>query len=136
MRITLLALVVAVQAHAAGVSGAVAGLWKPPGDDGLIRIEACGEAICGRIASAAPTANAPAQQGILIMKLKPTGPDRWGDGWITDPDNGRRYKATVALTRDGQLRLKGCLVAPLCRTQTWTRVDVVAGRVQTAPPPY
>ena len=134
MRIAALALLAAVQAHAAGVSPAVAGLWKTPGDDGLISIEACGEEICGRIASAPATADSPAQLGRLIMKLKPTSPDHC-EGWIINPDNGRRYHASVALTPEGLLRLRGCLVAPLCRTQTWTRVDVVAGRTP-APPPY
>lgn len=134
MRIASLALLAAVQAHAAGISPGVAGVWKTQGDDGLVRIDGCGEDICGRIASAPATADSPAQLGLLIMRLKPTGPDRWGEGWIKNPDNGKRYRASVAITSDGHLRLKGCLVPPLCRTQTWTRVDVVAGR--TPSPPY
>ncbi len=29
----------------------------------------------------------------------------------------------ITLTNDNTLRLRGCIVAPLCKTQTWTRVQ-------------
>ncbi|HEY2481337.1 MAG TPA: DUF2147 domain-containing protein [Caulobacteraceae bacterium] len=139
--IALTALLLGVQAQATGVWPGVIGLWRTAGDEGLIRIEACGEAICGRIAEAA--GDAPAQTdarnpdpalrarpiaGLLIMKLKRLAPGRWGEGFIYNPDNGRSYRASIDLTGDGSLRLRGCLVAPLCRTQTWTRVGRLAER--------
>ncbi|HEY7852380.1 MAG TPA: DUF2147 domain-containing protein [Caulobacteraceae bacterium] len=127
MLVALLALTLAFQAGASGVSPSVAGLWKTAGDEGLVRIDACGAEICGRIASPAPAGD-PAPEGLLILKLKPIGQDRWGDGWIYNPDNGKRYHASIALTHDGNLRLKGCLVVPLCQSQTWTRAVRVAGR--------
>ncbi len=135
-----LALVVAALAGAAGAAPSVTGVWKAQGDDGLIRIEACGAGICGRIASASdpsattdshnpnPALRDRAREGMVILKLKPVGPDRWGDGWIYNPDNGKSYRASIALAGDGRLRLRGCLVFPLCRTQTWTRADRFAGR--------
>jgi uncharacterized protein (DUF2147 family) len=147
MLVVLSALVLALQATASGVSPGVVGLWKTAGDEGLVRIEACGQAICGRVAADLRAGDPPPQtkvgnrrdaardraiDGQLIMKLKALGPGRWGDGWIHNPDDGKTYKASIALTPDGRLRLKGCLVVPLCRTQTWTRVGVVAGRGATA----
>jgi uncharacterized protein (DUF2147 family) len=126
----------------------VAGVWKTAGDGGLIRIEACGEAICGRIAASSPEDAAqrdihnrnPALRtrpivGLLIMKLSPIGPQRWGNGWIYNPDDGHSYRASVALGGDGRLRLKGCLVGPLCRTQTWIRAGGFAGREPPATAP-
>ncbi|HEY2483076.1 MAG TPA: hypothetical protein VGI30_12900, partial [Caulobacteraceae bacterium] len=75
-------------------SPSVFGLWATAGDEGLVRIEACGEDICGRVADdsgpATLTSTGPSHDqavpGMLIMKLKPTGPDRWGAGWIRNPD--------------------------------------------------
>jgi uncharacterized protein (DUF2147 family) len=140
----LLAFSPAAQADAAGVTG----LWRTADNGGLVRIEACGEAICGRIANSSPEYAAqkdvhnrdPALRdhpitGLLIMKLTPTGPGRWGKGWIYNPDDGRSYQASVTLSDDGRLRLKGCLVAPLCRTQIWTRAGALAGRDPTAAAP-
>ena len=140
MLVALLALAMAMPASPSAAPPGVTGLWRTAGDEGLIQIEACGAEICGRIASdslvvALPPTNARHQDthdgatdGLLILKLKPTGPDRWGDGWIYNPDDHHRYKASIALTDDGRLRLKGCLVGPLCRTQTWTRADRLARR--------
>lgn len=119
--------VLAAQAAVAIVSPGVVGLWSTAGDEGLVRIEACGEAICGR------ATGDPATEGLLIMKLKPTGPGRWGEGWIHNPNDGRSYRASVSLTPDGRLRLKGCLVGPLCRTQTWTRAGRLARTSMPAP---
>ena len=141
MTVALSALFLAAQALVSGVSPV--GLWKTPGDDGRIRIEACGAAICGRIADAAPTGVGPVQtdirnadpalrdrpiDGLLILRLKPLGPRRWGEGFIYNPDDGRHYKASIDLTPDGRLHVRGCLVGPLCRTQTWLRAGAFAER--------
>lgn len=141
--VTLSALALAFQATASGVSPEIVGLWRTAGDEGLVRIEACGRAICGRavddtppqtyVGNRNPDLHDQAVDGQLIMKLKPLGPGQWGDGWIQNPDNGKTYKASITLTPDGRLRLKGCIVVPLCRTQTWTRVGRFAGRGETTP---
>lgn len=146
--VVLSALVLAAQAHASGVSPGVVGLWKTPREGGLIRIEACGAAICGRITDS-PPAGAPVQKdvrnpdptlrnrpidGLVIMKLKSIGPGRWGNGVIYNPDDGKTYMASMDLTDDGRLRLKGCIVAPLCRTQTWTRAHIDARVIAMARP--
>jgi len=145
--VTLSALAVAFQATASGVSPGVVGLWKTADDEGLVRIEACGPAICGRVVgdpppqtnvgARNPDTHDQAVDGQLIMRLKPLGPGQWGDGWIHNPDTGKTYKASITLTPDGRLRLRGCIVVPLCRTQTWTRASSIAGRgVTVTAQPY
>jgi uncharacterized protein (DUF2147 family) len=144
MFVALSALVLALQAATSVAPLGVVGLWRTAGDEGLVRIEACSQAICGRavddappqtkFSSRDPSLHDQAVDGQLIMKLKPLGPGRWGDGWIQNPDNGKSYKASITLSPDGRLRLKGCLVVPLCRTQTWTRASSVASRAATTQP--
>jgi uncharacterized protein (DUF2147 family) len=140
--VALSALALALHAAASGASPEIVGLWRTAGDEGLVRIEACGQAICGRAVDDRPPQTKTnvgnrnpdqAVDGQLIMKLKPLGRGQWGDGWIHNPDNGKTYKASITLTPDGRLRLKGCLVVPLCRTQTWTRAGSFAGRGITIP---
>jgi uncharacterized protein (DUF2147 family) len=148
MIVALLPLVLAAQVHVSDVAAGVVGLWRTAQDKGLIQIEACGGEICGRIADAAPAAAGGTKtdaknpdpalrdrpiEGLLILKLKPIGPDRWGDGFVYNPDDGRSYKASASLAPDGHLHLKGCLVVPLCRTQTWTRADGFAERSPATP---
>ncbi|WP_348271513.1 DUF2147 domain-containing protein [Methylobacterium sp. Leaf108] len=67
-------------------------------------------------------------QVILGLKLGEDG--RYG-GQIYNGDNGKSYTVTVWSEEPSTLSVKGCLVAVLCQTQTWTRVtDVVAGQLK------
>jgi len=43
-------------------------------------------------------------------------------GSVFNPADGRTYRGTITMQGEDTLRLRGCVVAPLCRTQTWTRV--------------
>lgn len=117
----------------------VAGLWRSPTDGGsVVRLAPCGEAICGRIVSSTRLKADPNQRDIrnrdesqrdrvlrdlLFLKVRPIGPNRWGDGWVYNPEDGATYKGVMELKADGTLRLTGCVVAPLCKTQTWRRAD-------------
>lgn len=69
-------------------------------------------------------------QMILGLKL---GEDGRYAGQIYNGDNGKSYAVTVWSEEPTTLSLKGCLLAVLCQTQTWTRVtDVVAGQLKGA----
>ena len=130
----LLALAMAAVAH----TGDPVGVWKTPVDNGLVRLERCGADLCGHVAGSSRLLAFPDQKdarnkdqslrgrvlmNLLIVKLHPLGSGRWGDGWVYNPDDGGTYKASLEMVDAGRLRLKGCLVAPLCRTQTWTRTE-------------
>lgn len=132
------ALAVAIGGAAAGNAraGDVTGLWSTPASGGLIRIERCGEEVCGRsIASRVldahpdqtdvrnpdPALRARPVKGLLILKARPQGEDSWGEGWIYNPNDGTTYKLRMRLTAPDRLTITGCLVAPLCRSQVWTR---------------
>ncbi len=115
---------------------AIVGLWNTPVDASTIRVEPCGEAVCGRLVSSArlklfpnqtdirnrePALRSRPVAGLLLLKVRATAPGRWGDGWVYNPKDGGTYRGTVDLGLDGRLHLKGCIVAPLCRNQVWTR---------------
>ncbi|MDR3512571.1 MAG: DUF2147 domain-containing protein [Caulobacteraceae bacterium] len=124
-------------APAGGGDGAF-GLWRTPVDGGsVVRIEPCGAAVCGRIVSSPRLRAYPDQKDVrnrdqtlqgralkdlLVLKVTPIGRNRWGDGWVYNPEEGSTYRGVMELTANGELLLKGCVVAPFCRTQTWTRL--------------
>jgi len=57
--------------------------------------------------------------GLVIIKgLSPSG-DRYKDGTITDPADGKVYKAEV-WTEDGKLKVRGYL-GVFYKTQTWVK---------------
>jgi uncharacterized protein (DUF2147 family) len=135
MKTAILAILVLL-AGGPAAAGDVTGFWRTQVDAGVIRIEACGTEICGRTVTSASMAAHPdltdarnkdpalrgrALKNLLILRVKPLGDGRWGEGWIYNPRDGGQYHATLKLDGPAILKVTGCLVAPLCRTQTWTR---------------
>jgi len=114
------------------------GVWKTPDDNGQIEIFACGGKLCGRIVTSAqiranpglkdsankdPALRNRPLKGLVLMTGFSGGPARWTGGAIYRPQDGGTYQGTIDLVDAGTLKLKGCVVAPLCQTQTWKRAS-------------
>ncbi|GEP00341.1 DUF2147 domain-containing protein [Methylobacterium haplocladii] len=68
----------------------------------------------------------------MILGLKRNAEGRYV-GSIYNGDNGKSYEVTVWSEAPSELSVKGCLLAVLCGTQTWTRVtDLLPGQLQGA----
>lgn len=104
------------------------GEWWTPGFNALVRIEACGDAVCGRITwlwDEAPVGVA--DKGdlvgrIVIDRMAPQGPGRWAGGRLYNPEDGRDYRGSLHLQAPGRLVIDGCVLL-LCRQQVWRRAD-------------
>lgn len=126
----------AAPATAAGPVSPV-GRWITGDNHGLVEVFACGAKLCARILSsdqikADPTLrdtenkdpalrNRPLK-GLVFMTGFDGGPPRWTGGTLYRPSNGGLYKGSIEMPDANTLKLKGCIVAPLCASQTWTRV--------------
>jgi len=112
----------------------VTGRWLTVQGKAIVEIAPCGAQLCGRIARVlkprpggpAVDSNNPDQrlrtrpiEGIQILTGFTADGDRW-KGRIYDPESGRTYRSELTRT-GGTLKVKGCLVGPLCRTQEWTQ---------------
>lgn len=61
--------------------------------------------------------------GLEILKDFQARNGRWDGGTIYDPNNGRTYRCTMRLNRDGKLIVRGFIgVAAFGRSTTWGRV--------------
>ena len=114
------------------------GLWQTPTNGGQVRISRCGQALCGvlvtsdhirRDPNARDEHNRNAEQRGRTLRNLPMltgftgGPTEWRNGSVYNPADGGTYWGTITMTNDNSLRLRGCIVAPLCKTQTWTRIQ-------------
>jgi uncharacterized protein (DUF2147 family) len=123
-------------ASAAGPDTAI-GKWRTPSRHGVVDITRCGASLCGRLIDSDNIRTHPdlrdtnnKDAGKRTRKLKDlqilSGFTRSGNGWnngtIYNPEDGGTYKATITPTGDDTLKLKGCIVWPLCKTQNWTRL--------------
>ncbi len=64
--------------------------------------------------------------GLEIIRgaKKAEGKDVWEDGKIMDPENGRNYSLKMTPIEGGKrLEVRGSLIGPIGRTQTWTRIQ-------------
>lgn len=101
---------------------------------GIVEIARCGAAYCGRIVGGAfdpdmrdtrnknPALRNRSIQGLPIMTGFAGGPTSWTGGRIYRPLDGGTYSGSITLDGGDTLHLKGCIVWPLCRTQTWHRI--------------
>jgi uncharacterized protein (DUF2147 family) len=119
------------------------GLWKTIDDDGkteksLVRITESGGALSGRIEKVLDPTKADAVcekctderkdkplVGLTILRELKAGNDKewWEGGDVTDPSNGKVYKARIRTIDGGKkLQMRG-YIGPFYRTQTWIRVE-------------
>lgn len=112
------------------------GQWRTPERGGLIEVSQCDGGLCGKILGGTPGASPedrldrnnknPALRsrpliGLYVFRgLKPAG-GSW-KGSIYNPSDGGTYAATVTLKSASEMTVKGCVVWPLCKTQTWAKV--------------
>lgn len=135
----VMAAAVALWAGGAAAAGGVDGLWNTPIDGGsVIRLGPCGANLCGWVATS-PHLRAnpdqrdvrnrdPAQRGrvlhdLLVFEVHRISADKWADGWAYNPEDGGTYKGRMERSADGVLHVTGCIVYPLCKTETWTRAN-------------
>lgn len=115
----------------------VIGTWKTTTRNGVVAIERCGESLCGKLVSSDHLKQNPdlrdaankdtAKRTRKLKDLQILGgfkreSDAWTGGTIYNAEDGATYKATITPAGADTLKLKGCVVWPLCKTQTWTRV--------------
>jgi uncharacterized protein (DUF2147 family) len=132
-----LALAAFAAVFAGQASAGVEGLWRTPTDNGEVRITDCGAKICARLVTSDRLKAFPDQRDVhnheaasrsrplknaLIAQGFSGGPTEYTGGKLYDPAGGGTYSGRIVLTGPNTLKLTGCIVAPFCRSQTWTRI--------------
>lgn len=106
----------------------VTGEWWTPGFNARVRIEPCGDAVCGRIVwlwDEAPKGVAdksPLVGRLVIDRMQAAEPGFWRGGRLYNPEDGRDYKGSLHLPSPDRLVVDGCVLF-ICQTQVWRRAD-------------
>lgn len=94
------------------------GDWQTEGHKGLVRIEPCGQALCGYVLD--PATNAKGETVLIDMKSKAAS--EWS-GNIYSRDSGNTYYATMALQGPDQLQVEACALGRFfCSGNAWSRI--------------
>lgn len=109
------------------------GVWLRQSGSSKIRIEDCGDALCGTVVwEKAPRKdlynpdparrNDPVTGRRVLLGMKPSGkPDQW-KGEVYNAEDGKTYTGYITTKADGTLALDGCVLGGLiCKTDTWSK---------------
>ena len=118
----------------------VSGVWSTVEGKSHVKIEPCGDKMCGKIVWLKEPLTAdkidktdmknedPKLQGRKILGLPllegfvKEDKNEWDDGTIYNPEDGKTYSSSMTLADPNTLEVKGCVLF-FCKTQTWTRVQ-------------
>jgi uncharacterized protein (DUF2147 family) len=102
-----------VAAASAPASNTPLGVWATEENKGTVRIEQCGQNLCGFATKTGEK---------ILINMKPV--DAKWTGQIHDPDSGRNYDSIIAMKGSNLLRVQGCAFGGMfCGGQTWSRVS-------------
>ena len=128
MRATLASVAILTLTGAQGATQPIEGRWANPSRSVIIDIAPCGTAFCGTVAWASAKAQQDARRGTsqligtqLLTKLQHRN-STW-HGRLFVPDQNMRANAKLQLVGNQQLKVSGCAIRRICRSQTWTRAD-------------
>jgi len=137
------ALILYVLAVTTTLAADPAGLWYAEGGAAQVRIDKCGNELCGRVVwlrspfdeegcelrdghNPDPSLRERSVVGLQVLSgLEPSSADgrTWSGGAIYDPANGSTYRCSAQLEGNDRLRIRGYIGIPLLgRTTTWIRV--------------
>lgn len=137
--LVLIALLAGTSApEAPATADTVLGRWKTETRNAIVEISRCGTSICGKVLTSDAIRSNPALkdtknadpalrtrpvQGMLMLSgFKPDGGGVWSAGQVYNAEDGKTYGGKITPVGSDQLKLRGCVFVPLCKTQTWTRV--------------
>lgn len=94
------------------------GDWQTEGHKGFVRIEPCGQALCGYVLDL--SSNAKGETVLIDMKSK-TASEWSGD--IYSRNSGNTYYATMTLKGPDHLQVEACALGKFfCSGNAWTRI--------------
>jgi hypothetical protein len=101
------------------------GDWQTEGRKGMVRIEPCGQALCGYVLD--PSSNAKGETVLIDMKSKAAS--EWS-GSIYSRDSGNIYYGTIAMKGPNSLRVEACALGRFfCSANVWSRADIRSERL-------
>ena len=123
----LAGLAVALAPAAAAAAKGLEGRWKNGAME--IVIAPCGQSLCGKVVKASAKQQAKSERGNgthllgarVIDNIQPAGPGTWNaDVFVASRDVNAR--GTIEQIGPNRLKVRGCVLAVLCKTTHWDRV--------------
>ncbi len=112
------------------------GIWSraSPAGETKIQIEECEQQYCGTVVwmenprndteNPDPELRDRPIVGIQIFNDMVKISDTQWNGSLYNPENGKTYSGSLIIINSDTLKLQGCIIWPLCKTDVWTRSEL------------
>jgi Uncharacterized protein conserved in bacteria (DUF2147) len=101
------------------------GDWETEGGKGMVRIEPCGQSLCGYVLN--PSSKTKGETVLVDMKSKSAS--EWS-GSIYSRASGNIYYGTIAMKGPNSLRVEACALGRFfCSGNLWSRADIKPQRM-------
>ena len=108
----------------------IEGLWRTPKGTATVRIEPCGQQLCGRMIAASSQVRRKAKrQGApnivgrtVLNSIRRVGPNQWRSR-VFVPRLGSHVGGSLVLSGPDLLTVRGCIAGLFCKSQAWHRVE-------------
>ena len=87
-----------------------------------VEVGECGERICGKIVKLHDSDKKELLGTNMIKNMLANGKGYYYGGQIFAPDTKKWYKSKMVMLTNGNLKVSGCVLGFLCRSQIWTPV--------------
>ena len=127
MKHVMFAAIAALGLAAPAFADPVEGVWQTQVDDGAyahITIAPCGDKMCGTISRTFNDSgeyNSANKGKPIVWDMVAQGGGDYKNGKIWQPSTGKVFNSKMALSGN-TLKVSGC-VGPICKGQTWSRVQ-------------
>ena len=116
------------------------GKWLTDGGKSHVKIDACGDKLCGEIVWLKEPNNDDGSAKVdvnnenetlrshpiiglkLLSNFSGKGPGKWEGGKIYNPEDGKTYNSKLEEAGANALKVSGCVFI-FCKTQNWTRAE-------------
>jgi uncharacterized protein (DUF2147 family) len=111
----------------ASAKSPIEGHWKNGNME--VVIAPCGGDLCGTVVKASAKQQAKAERGSdtdligarLVKNIEPTGPKSYR-ATVFLADRNIYARGTIMQVSNDQLRVRGCVLAIICKSKTWARI--------------
>ena len=104
------------------------GDWSRPSEGWVVQFYKCADKLCGKVISGEGVdkkTGGPVVGVNMLFDLVKKDDHRW-KGKMYDPKGGGLYKGYVTVLDDNTVKMSGCMMGIMCRSETWPRAPEAA----------
>jgi uncharacterized protein (DUF2147 family) len=115
-------------AFAGDMADKAVGTWLRSSTGWHVEFSMCGDKLCGEVVAGDGVDKKTGESVIgikMLYDLEKISDDKW-KGKMYNPGDGGTYKGIVQVLSDDQVKMSGCMMGIMCRSEKWSRVEDVA----------